>query len=206
MEDFHSDAQALGGAMKKATIQDCIRRIFAIIGENPNRDGLVKTPERVEKAMRELFRGYDPKQAPKITVFDNGKDGIVFDNMVVDSGNFYSFCEHHMLPFFGSYHFAYIPNPKGKILGISKVARVVDYCAARLQIQERLGKDICDMIAEALGNENPPLGIAIVLKGEHLCKSMRGVKKRGQMQTSHLSGIFKTNADARREFLSLANA
>lgn len=192
--------------MKETTIQDCISRIFSLIGENPNREGLVGTPDRVEKAMRELFRGYDPKQAPKITVFDNGKDGVVFDNMVVDSGNFHSFCEHHMLPFFGSYHFAYIPNPNGKILGISKVARVVDYCAARLQIQERLGKDICDMIAEALGDENPPLGIAIILKGEHLCKSMRGVKKRGQMQTSHLSGIFKTNADARREFLNLVHA
>lgn len=190
---------------KDETIQDNIRRILTFIGENPSRDGLRGTPDRVEKAMRELFRGYDPKQAPKITVFENGKDGITFDNMVVDSGNFYSFCEHHILPFFGTYHFAYIPNPKGKILGISKVARVVDYCAARLQIQERLGKDICDMIRDALGDEYPPLGIAIILKGEHLCKSMRGVKKRGEMQSSHLSGVFQTNADARREFLSFVN-
>lgn len=186
-------------------IQDHIRAILGEIGENPNREGLAETPRRVEKAMCELFRGYDPEQAPKITVFENGKDGITFDNMVVDSGSFYSFCEHHILPFFGTYHFAYIPNPKGKILGISKVARVVDFCAARLQIQERLGKDICSMIREALGDENPPLGIAIVLKGEHLCKSMRGVKKQGLMQTSHLDGIFKTSAEARREFLSFVN-
>lgn len=108
-----------------------------------------------------------------------------------------------MMPFFGKYWFAYIPNPNGKILGISKIGRVVDYCAARLQIQERLGRNIVDMLSDALGKENPPLGIAIVMEGEHLCKTMRGVKKKGIMRSSYFVGEFKNNNELR---LQLENA
>ena len=119
-----------------------------------------------------------------VIIAGNGVDGLSCDGVIADSGGFYSMCEHHMMPFFGKYWFAYIPNPKGKILGISKVGRVVDYCAARLQVQERLAKDIIVMLQEALGSEYPPLAMGIVLEGEHLCKSMRGVKKEGKMRSS----------------------
>lgn len=172
------------------------------IGEDPEREGLKGTPDRIVRMFDEIYRGYDPDKAPKITTFPNGQDGIVYDNMVVDEGDYYSCCEHHMMPFFGHYWFAYIPNPKGRILGISKIGRVVDYCAARLQVQERLVSDVVDMITSALGEENPPLGIALVMKGEHLCKTMRGAKKKGLMTTSRLTGIFREGA-ARNEFMSL---
>lgn len=144
--------------------------------------GLEGNAGSYHKNVERDFRGYDLSQVPKITVFPNGVDGLSCDSVIADSGGFYSMCEHHMMPFFGKYWFAYIPNPKGKILGISKVGRVVDYCAARLQVQERLAKDIIVMIQEALGSEYPPLAMGIVLEGEHLCKSMRGVKKEGKMQ------------------------
>lgn len=186
----------------ETTIEENIRRIFEYIGENPNREGLKDTPSRIVRMYKEIFRGYDQKQAPKITTFQNGADGIVYDNMVIDEGDFYSCCEHHMMPFFGHYWFAYIPNPKGKIIGISKIGRTVDFCAARMQIQERLVQNIVEMIKNALGTENPPLGIALVMKGEHLCKSMRGAKKKGTMTSSYLDGIFKENAEARKEFMS----
>ena len=165
-------------------IECAIRNILSYIGENPNREGLVGTPDRILRMWQEIFRGYDPEQKPKITVFPNGKDGLSCGSVVSDSGTYYSMCEHHMMPFFCKYWFAYIPNPKGKILGISKVGRVVDYCAARLQIQERLAQDIVDMIRNALGDEYPPLAIGVVLEGEHLCKTMRGVKKQGKMRSS----------------------
>ena len=187
------------------TVEDNIVRLLEYIGENPNRAGLVGTPDRIIRMWKEIFRGYDATQKPKITVFDNGVDGIAYDNMVIDEGNFYSMCEHHVMPFFGHYWFAYIPNPKGKILGISKVGRVVDYCAAKLQIQERLVHEVVDMLKNALGEEYPPLGIALVMKGEHLCKTMRGVKKKGTMTSSYLWGAFKDDVLVRTEFMELVN-
>lgn len=187
------------------TVEDNIKRILEYIGEDPNRAGLKGTPDRIIRMWGEIFRGYDPAKKPKITVFDNGVDGIAYDNMVIDEGNFYSMCEHHAMPFFGHYWFAYIPNPNGKILGISKVGRVVDYCAAKLQIQERLVHDIVEMLKDALGEENPPLGIALVMQGEHLCKTMRGVKKKGTMTSSYLWGAFKDDAQVRAEFMQLVN-
>lgn len=187
----------------KSRIENCIREILAMIGEDNQREGLIGTPERIARMFQEIFRGYDLDQKPKITTFENGKDGIVYDNMVVDEGDFYSMCEHHMMPFFGRYWFAYIPNPKGKILGISKIGRVVDFCSAKLQIQERLVHEIVEMLSNALGSENPPLGVALVMEGEHLCKTMRGAKKKGVMKSSYLTGIFKTDAQLRNEFLSL---
>lgn len=187
------------------TVEDNIIRLLEYIGEDPNREGLKGTPDRIIRMWEEIFRGYDPMQKPKITTFENGKDGLVYDNMVIDEGNFYSMCEHHAMPFFGHYWFAYIPNPKGKILGISKIGRVVDYCAARLQIQERLVSDVVKMLTNALGEENPPLGVAMVMKGEHLCKTMRGVKKKGIMTSSYLEGAFKEDSQVRAEFMQLVN-
>lgn len=190
---------------KGCGIEDHIRRMLEYIGENPNREGLIGTPDRIVRMWKEIFRGYDPSQKPKITVFDNGKDGITYDNMVVDSGKFNSMCEHHLMPFWGKYWFAYIPNPEGKILGLSKIARVVDYCAARAQIQERLVHDIVKMLKEALGEENSPLGMALVMKAHHGCKEFRGVKKEGLMTSSYLDGAFKEDAQVRSEFMSLVN-
>lgn len=189
----------------ETTVEENITRILEYIGEDPTREGLVGTPDRIIRMWGEIFRGYDKGQKPKVTTFDNGKDGITYDNMVVDEGDFYSMCEHHMMPFFGKYWFAYIPNPKGRILGISKIGRVVDYCAARMQIQERLVHNIVDMLAKALGDENPPLGMALVMRGEHLCKTMRGVKKKGKMMSSYLVGAFKEDAQVRNEFMQLVN-
>lgn len=183
-----------------------IKELLRFIGEDPDRPGLAGTPDRIVRMWKEIFRGYDPAQAPKITTFQNGSDGIVYDSMVVDTGDFYSMCEHHAMPFFGKYWFAYIPNPKGKILGISKIGRVVDYCSARLQIQERLVHDIVEMLTNALGDDNPPLGVALVMKGEHLCKTMRGAKKKGMMTSSFLTGAFKDDGVIRAEFLNFVNA
>ena len=164
-------------------IECAVRTILSYIGDNPEREGLKGTPERIVRMWKELFRGYDPEQAPKITTFPNGKDGLSFNSIVADSGNYYSMCEHHMMPFFGKYWFAYIPNSEGSILGISKIGRVIDYCAARLQVQERLAQDVVTMIVDALGKEHPPLAVGIIMEGEHLCKTMRGVKKQGKMRS-----------------------
>lgn len=185
--------------------EELIRDLLRYIGEDPDRPGLKGTPDRIIRMWREIFRGYDPAQHPKVTTFDNGVDGLTYDNMVVDSGPFYSMCEHHMMPFFGKYVFAYIPNPKGKILGLSKIGRVVDYYAARLQVQERLVADIVADITKALGTEYPPLGVALMMQGEHLCKTMRGVKKPGLMSACRLEGVFLKENAVRAEFFAAAN-
>ena len=183
---------------KDCGIEDHIRRAIEYIGENPNRQGLLGTPDRIVRMWKEIFRGYDPTKKPKITTFPN--DDKISD-IIFDSGDYYSMCEHHILPFFGKYYFAYIPNPKGRILGISKVARVVGYCAARLQLQERLAHDVVNMLSEALNND--ALGFAIAMKGTHLCKSMRGVRNAGKMSVAHFTGVFNFNPELRREFYKL---
>lgn len=175
-----------------------IREQLKLIGEDPDREGLVKTPERIARMWKEIFRGYDPDQKPKITTFANDMHST---DIVFDTGEYYSMCEHHMLPFFGKYYFAYIPKENGRILGISKVARVVGYCSARLQLQERLARDVVNMLMEALDGEVE--GMAIVMKGTHLCKTMRGVRNNGQMSVAHLTGVFQSNGEARREFYKL---
>lgn len=184
-----------------------VRELLHYIGEDPDRVGLQGSPERIVRMWAEIFRGYDPFQTPKITTFPNGEDGLTYDTMVVDEGNFHSMCEHHAMPFFGKYWFAYIPHPKGKILGLSKIARVVDFCSAKLQVQERLVNEVVTMINDALtegeGAAYPPLGIALVMEGEHLCKTMRGVKKKGTMFSSYLTGEFKNDSTVRNEFLNL---
>ena len=191
--------------MNMTNIENHIREILQEIGEDPKREGLVDTPRRVAKMYKELFRGYDESQKPKVTTFPNGVDGVAYDEMVMDSGPFYSQCEHHMIPFSGHYWFGYIPSLKGKVLGLSKVARVVDYFAAKLQIQERLVQEVVTCLLDALSKDvtEPPLGLALVMRAEHLCKTMRGVKKKGTMTTSKMTGVFldKDNP-ARSEFLS----
>ena len=187
--------------MDKEKQEQLIRELLSSIGENPDREGLVGTPDRIARMYREIFRGYDPAQKPKITTFSNDARS---EDIVFDAGEYYSMCEHHMMPFFGKYYFAYIPAADGRILGISKIARVVGYCAARLQLQERLAQDIIKMLDEAL--EGKHQGMAIVMKGTHLCKTMRGVRSNGQMTVSHLSGVFKTNPDARQEFYKLIDS
>jgi len=188
---------------------DNVKKIIEFIGDDPKRPGLKDTPDRVVKMWKEIFRGYDEKNKPKITTFDNGTDGIVYDQMICDTGNFYSHCEHHMVPFFGKYWFAYIPATKGKILGLSKVARIVDFHAAKLQVQERLVHDVVEDLYDALhiskASWNKPLAMGLVIEAEHLCKTMRGAKKKGKMRTVHLRGTFKTDAAARAEFMDWVN-
>ena len=191
--------------LNKASLMHAIQIILREIGEDPEREGLIGTPERIARMYGEIYRGYDLTKRPKVTVFENGRDGIIYDSMIVDTGSYYSMCEHHMMPFFGKYYFAYIPNPKGKIIGLSKIARLVDWHSARLQIQERLVSDIVNDIQQVLGTVYPPLGIALYMQGEHLCKTMRGVKKEGQMSCSYLTGVFKTQNETRQEFFNLIN-
>ena len=179
-------------------VSDAIRTLIRAIGENPEREGLVGTPDRIVRMWKEIFRGYDPAQKPKITTFPN-EEGI--SDLVFDTGDYYSMCEHHILPFFGKYYFAYIPNPKGRILGISKVARVVGYCAARLQLQERLARDIVNMLSEALNND--ALGFAIVMRGKHLCKTMRGVRNDGNMSVANFTGQFEKNPEIKSNYYKL---
>lgn len=179
-----------------------IRELLEFIGEDLNREGLKETPDRMLRMFKEMFRGYNEQEKPVITTFPNGQDGIIYDNMVVDTGTFYSVCEHHCRTFFGEYWFAYIPNPKGRILGLSKIGRTVDYCAARLQVQERLVFDVVHMLTEALGTEHPPLGMALMMKGRHMCKESRGVKKGGTMTSTYLTGAFRKSAQVRNEFLA----
>ena len=175
-----------------------IAELLETIGEDPNREGLKGTQDRIMRMWKEIFRGYDPEKKPKITTFSNDARS---EDMVFDKGEYYSMCEHHMMPFFGNYYFAYIPAADGRILGISKIARVVGYCAARLQLQERLARQIVEMLDKAL--EGHHQGMAIVMRGTHLCKTMRGVRSNGQMTVSHLSGLFRTDSEARKEFYKL---
>ncbi len=187
---------------------DAIRTIMQYIGEDPEREGLHNTPERIVRMYDEIFRGYKPEMKPRISTFKQ-ENGNGDESMVFDCGDYYSMCEHHMLPFFGKYYFAYIPNPEGRILGISKVARVVSYCAARLQLQEKLCKDVIEMLDDALSHTRsgkplpPALGFAIVMKGHHTCKSMRGIKNKGDMTVSYFTGCFKKNRQLRNEFFDM---
>lgn len=187
----------------KKNPEKIVKDLLEAIGENPEREGLVGTPERVVRMWEEIFAGY-VSAPPKITIFKNGADGLVTDQMITDKGSFYSHCEHHMLPFFGTYQFAYIPSPNGGIIGISKVARIVAYHAAKLQIQERLVSEVVQTIWDALTREgmDAPLGVALTMEGEHLCKSMRGVKIKGTMTTTSFKGVFLTDDNVRNEFLN----
>lgn len=170
--------------------------ILKAIGEDPKREGLVKTPERVAKAMQFLTHGYDldPSALLKSAVFKEDYSQMV----LVKDIEVYSLCEHHMLPFFGKAHVAYVPN--GRITGLSKIPRVVDAFARRLQVQERLTNEIRDCIHDAL----KPLGVAVVMECAHLCMQMRGIQKQNSVTTtSAFTGIFLTDNRTREEFIQL---
>jgi len=183
-----------------AELQALVRRQIEIIGENPAREGLLDSPKRVAKSLRWLTQGY------RTCVEDVVGSGVFKDdghrNMVmVRDIELYSLCEHHMLPFFGKAHVAYIPN--GKILGLSKIPRIVDVFARRLQVQERL----TDQIASAIDEVLKPMGVGVVVEAFHLCMMMRGVEKQNSKTiTSALRGSFRDDSKTREEFLSLAYA
>lgn len=198
METITSNPQDPKRTITPDEARDAIRTLIDYIGGDTESEGLIDTPARIVRMWQEIFRGYNPDAKPAITTFENVAHS---SDMIFDEGDYYSMCEHHMLPFFGEYYFAYIPSPTGRILGISKVARVVGYCAARLQLQERLGHDIVDMLSDALGGD--ALGFAIVLKGQHMCKSMRGIKNKGKMTTSYFTGAFEQNPQLRNEFYNM---
>ncbi|SDG88981.1 GTP cyclohydrolase I [Pedobacter terrae] len=173
--------------------------ILGQLGENPAREGLLKTPERVAKALQYLTHGYDlkPDEILKSAMFEEDYSQMV----VVKDIEVYSMCEHHMLPFFGKAHIAYIPN--GHIVGLSKIPRVVDAFARRLQVQERLTNEIRDCIQNTLS----PMGVAVVMECRHLCMSMRGVQKQNSVTTtSAFTGTFLSNDKTRSEFLRLITA
>jgi GTP cyclohydrolase I len=178
------------------TTQELYRELLVRLGEDPTRDGLLDTPERMEKSMAFLTRGYamDVK-----TVLHDALFEVEYDEMVIVKDiEFFSMCEHHLLPFFGKAHVAYVPN--GRVIGLSKVPRVVDVFARRLQVQERLTTEIADAISEAI----EPQGVAVILEAQHLCMMMRGVEKQHSATvTSAMRGVFKTQQQTRNEFLSL---
>ena len=195
MDIITSDTQ---DTQREIELKQAIRTILTYIGEDPDREGLQNTPDRICRMYHEIFRGYDASRKPRITTFRKSAHS---EEMVFDCGDYYSMCEHHILPFYGRYYFAYIPSADGRILGISKVARVVGYCAARLQLQERLCREIIDMISEALGGTAH--GFAIMLRGRHMCKSMRGAKNKGEMTTVYFTGDFRKKTQLRNEFYNL---
>ena len=173
-----------------------VKEIIRLLGEDPEREGLLKTPERVAKSLQFLTQGYsqDGEQIIKSAIFDEKYQQMV----LVKDIELYSMCEHHMLPFIGKCHVAYIPN--GKITGLSKIARIVETYARRLQVQERLTVQIRDCIVDAL----KPLGVAVVIEAMHTCMSLRGVQKSNAITTtSAFSGIFLSSARTRNEFLNL---
>jgi GTP cyclohydrolase I len=177
-------------------MQDLIRRLLVELGEDPDREGLVQTPARVDKSLRFLTGGY---RADIDEVINDALFTVDYNEMViVRDVDFYSLCEHHLLPFFGKCHIAYIPQ--GRVIGLSKIPRLVDVFARRLQVQERLTNQIAEIIREKI----TPLGVAVVMEGSHLCMSMRGVEKQNSFAiTSSMLGVFREDARTRMEFLEL---
>jgi len=176
-------------------IEELIKELLLEIGEDPSREGLLKTPERVAKSYKTLFSGYNIDPASIITVFDDEK----YDEMIVVKDiEFYSFCEHHMLPFFGKAHIGYIPN--GKIVGLSKIPRIVDIFSRRLQNQERITQQVATCLMDLL----QPKGVGVVLESKHLCMMARGVEKQNSsVRTSMIKGLFRERDNTRAEFLEL---
>jgi GTP cyclohydrolase I len=179
----------------QASIRNAIRELLEAFGENPKREGLKRTPDRVARMYTELLEGY--RQDPHVLVNDALFE-VKYDEMVVVRDiEFYSLCEHHMLPFIGRAHVAYLP--RNRVLGLSKIPRIVDMFARRLQVQERLTRQVAEFIHELLH----PLGVAVVIEGLHLCATMRGVKKHdARMTTSTMLGAFRTKLATREEFLA----
>lgn len=181
--------------MKDFSTEDIHRELLRRMGEDPSRDGLLATPARVEKTMAYLTKGYheDPHQLLRGALFDVDYDEMV----IVKDVEMFSLCEHHMLPFFGRVHVAYIP--KGKVIGLSKIARLVEIYARRLQVQERMTRQIADAIQETIA----PQGVGVVIEARHLCMMMRGIEKQNSSTvTSAMVGVFQKK-ETRAEFLSL---
>jgi len=182
----------------KEKIEQLTKALLENIGENPDREGLIKTPTRVAKAWEFFSRGYNQN-------IDDIINGAIFnedakDMVIVRDIEFFSLCEHHLLPFFGKAHVGYIPN--GKVIGLSKIPRIIDMYSRRLQVQERLTHQIADAIKAVL----EPKGVAMVMEGRHMCMQMRGVEKQNSFaSTSAMSGQFKKSAETRSEFLSIIN-
>ena len=182
--------------MDKERIQNAVREILIAVGEDPDREGLLETPKRVANMCEEIFAGLteDPKQHIKL-FNEQSNDEMV----IVKDIPFYSMCEHHLLPFFGKAHIGYIPSDN-KIIGLSKLARIVDNFAKKPQVQERLTSDIADFLNDNL----QPKGVAVIMEAEHMCMTMRGARAAGsKTQTSALRGIMRTDAKTRAEVLSL---
>lgn len=183
--------------LDQVKLKKLAQSILLEIGENPKREGLKDTPKRMAAMWSEIFKGYDSKQIPQITIFPNNDDGIIYDQIITDEGKLFSMCEHHMATFYGTYYFGYIPDKH--IIGLSKIARVVDYFSSRLQVQERLGNNIVEYLEHKL----KPKGIILIIKAHHTCKEQRGIKKEGVMTTSVVKGIFASDPSAKEEFISL---
>ncbi len=183
----------------KETIAELMRKVIVLLGEDPNREGLRKTPERFEKALKYLTSGYQQNME---SLLNGATFSVHYDEMVVVKDiEFFSLCEHHLLPFFGKAHVAYLPNKR--VLGLSKIARLVNMYARRLQIQERM----TSQIAEAIQEKISPEGVGVIIEARHLCMQMRGVEKQhGQAVTSAMLGSFRHNKQTRDEFLSLVRS
>lgn len=196
MNKKHAVVKVMSPQVPQKPIAPFVSGMLEAIGEDPSRDGLLRTPERVEKAMRFLTSGYtaDLNKIVNDAIFD-----VKYDEMVIVKDiEFFSMCEHHMLPFYGKAHVAYIA--RNKVIGLSKLPRLVDVFARRLQIQERLTQELAECIQELLD----PLGVAVVVEAKHFCMMMRGVEKQhSETVTSSMLGAFRENKETRDEFLSL---
>ena len=182
--------------LSSATTQQIYAELLSRVGEDPTRDGLIRTPDRMEKSMAFLTQGYKQRVEDVLhgALFDVDYDEMV----IVKDIEFYSQCEHHLLPFFGKAHVAYVP--KGKVIGLSKIPRIIDVFSRRLQVQERLTQQVAEAISEAIH----PQGVGVVLEAQHLCMMMRGVEKQSSSTvTSSMLGVFKSQLQTRNEFLSL---
>jgi len=182
-----------------ASLEEITRELLIRLGEDPSRDGLQRTPERMARTLQHLTRGYneDPVNLLRNALFDVSYDEMV----IVKDIEMFSLCEHHLLPFFGKVHVAYIPN--GKVIGLSKIPRLIDVFARRLQVQERL----TTQIAECIQNTIEPLGVGVVIEARHLCMMMRGVEKQhSSAVTSSMLGVFRQEQETREEFLALIRA
>jgi len=183
--------------VNKTKIKKAVASIIEAIGEDPTREGLLDTPRRVAEMYDELFSGLnvDPEQELSVDFQEGHRDMVILKDIP-----FYSMCEHHLLPFYGVAHIGYIPNNKGRVVGASKLARVVEIISKRPQIQERM----TEQIAKAISNALKPEGVVVVIQAEHMCMTMRGIKKPGSnIITSAIKGIFLQRADTRAEFFSL---
>ncbi len=192
--DNQSNLESLESAMDASAIEAVTLTLLRAMGENPEREGLKNTPKRVARMYPELLAGYhtDPQKLVNDAIFDVSYDEMV----IVRDIEFYSLCEHHLLPFIGRAHVAYLPS--GKVIGLSKIPRIVDMYARRLQVQERMTRQIADFINDVL----QPRGVAVVVEALHLCTMMRGVRKHdARMTTSAMHGGFRTNSATRQEFL-----